>query len=351
MNSRKPFPAKPIRTAIAGQALAVLALTVVHGTCEAQIFGPLPPTEPLQRTPAAGATAPAGGVDASAQLVDARPAFTWRHGGLYPFFPRPAAPTHFAVCLYDPAVAPPCTQASATWLEPVGAIPSIPSPPITGGRPGEYDYTFRPSADVPAALLDRSVRWSVGACTSTTCSFSPTRDLWLSTRNVFPERLLLRESSGNILRLADRVRNRGTTDTHLFYAQLDFWNVLMTNGRTCQRDVNDAQVAVTDLVITNTGDLVAVSQLPRDMATGRRIPPAAGVQAIHRPGTWKSPSFGDPRANVAAGQLREFAFPNVYTPLPAPRAYAARAIEDVARVVREWNESDNARAECHVIQE
>lgn len=342
-------------------SLGLLMLLASTESAHAQLWGSLPPTAPILRLPN-GATIAAGQLGESVDpdrdrlLLDARPTLFWRHGSFSLTWPRPATPTHFAVCVYDPAVTLACAVPTATWTIPVGTIPSTPASPYTGGQINQYDYTFTAPSDLSDTLRDKTVRWAVGACvlgTSSICTFSAPRDLWLSTRNLVSRKVLLDDSRGHTLVVNHRVQNKGTTDSGAFVTETHLWNVLMTQGEACQRDPNHSQVAANDVVITRTGDLVAVSSLPLD-SSGRRIAPAAGIQAIYRPGSWATSPIFEFVPNVPAAPVAYTFGPRTGSSpgsIPVPAAYAARVVLDTGRAVREFNESDNVGTECHVVHD
>jgi hypothetical protein len=332
---------------LAGRALAALPQFSLN----------MPPTAPILRSPAAGATI-------EVNYNDAIPTFVWRHGGLYYGYPRPAAPTHFAICMYDVAMPVTCSWATSSWQAAVGSIPSVPASPISGGTPGQYDYTYQLPTAVSSTLLDRQVRWSVGACvvgSTVTCTFSTPADLWLSTKNIVGKSISTSSSVGRNLYFEGTVENPGTTSIDgPVKTVVDIYNTLMTAGETCLKDPNDAMVQPTDQVITATGRIVSVSALTVN-AQGMRVPPSEGVAGIYRAALWHSPSFlaisgtipgrgWNPRDPTAPGSASVFAFAlQVSSNQPVPAAYTAVMQPDYFNDKREYNESDNNKAQCHVI--
>jgi hypothetical protein len=308
----------------------------------------LPPTAPVLRSPAAGATV-------EVNFSDARPTFVWRHGGLYFGYPRPATPTHFAICIYAAANPITCSWSLSAWQPAVGSVPSVP----TGIQSGQFDYTYQLPTAVSSSLLDTPLRWSVGACvvasTGATCTFSAPADLWLSTKNLrgdsSSEGISASSSRGRNLWFEGNVTNTGTTQiASVFGTQFDLFNTLMTSGETCVTDPNDPSVMATDQVITTHGHYVTVSTLALD-GRGRRLPPSDGVAAVLRPGSWHYGPWGSVYGDLPAGATRTiFSFGvTAPSPLPVPSAYTVVMIPDVGNSVREFNENDNAKAQCHVI--
>lgn len=329
---------------VAEQATAVLPGIVLY----------LPPVAPILRTPGAGQTI-------ETNYNDARPTLVWRHGALYFGYPRPMSPTHFAVCIFGAAAPITCTYAASAWTPAVGSIPSVPSGSQLSGIPGEYEYTFQLPTAVPATLLDKPIRWSVGACvvpasgTPPACTFALPVDLWLSTKNFVPDSVSASSSRARNLYFEATAKNTGTSEiAGPYLTEMTVYNTLMTAGELCLKDPNDAVVKPTDQVMTSRGRFVTVSTLAID-AQGRRVAPADGVAAIYRPTAWHGPYFGllppPGAATVPAGAQRTVAALAIQAPntLPIPSAYTVLMTLDIGNAVHEFDETDNAKAQCHVI--
>lgn len=345
--------ARPARS-VCKRAAALLLIAMIAGSRPAMAVTPgivlyLPPTAPLLRSPTAGATT-------ETDYNDARPTFVWRQGGgVYFGYPRPAAPTHFAVCIYDAAVTTTCTYATSAWQPSVGSIPAVPTGSFIDGTAGQYEYTFKLPTAVGPALLDKAIRWSVGACVvasgAGTCTFAPPVDLWLSTKNIVGDSISTSSSNGRNLYFEGIAKNTGTTSIAApIKTVVEIYNTLMTPGQLCLKDPNSELVQPTDQVVTTIGRRVTVSTLSLD-SQNRRVPPADGVAAIYRPTMWHSPSFLAQGNGIPPGASRSiFAFNlQVANTQPVPAAYTAIMQPDYFNDVREPNENDNAKAQCHVI--
>lgn len=313
----------------------------------------LPPIAPALRSPAAGQTI-------ETNFGDPRPTLIWRQGATYFGYPRPMTPTHFAICMLPAAAPITCTYAASAWKPAVGEIPSVPSGSVIGGTAGQYEYTFQVPSGLGTALLDKQIRWSVGACVvpgsgTPICTFATPTDLWLSTKNFVPVSVSASSSRERNLHLEADARNTGTSDIPgPYFTEMTIYNTLMTAGQLCLKDPNDAAAIASDQVLTATGRLVTVSALELD-AQQRRIPPSDGIVAIYRPTAWRSPYFGllpmPGAATVPAGAQRTVATLAIQAPtgLPVPSAYTVLMALDAGGVVHEFDETDNVKAQCHVI--
>ena len=279
-------------------------------------------------------------------------------------------PTHFAVCMFDAAAPITCTYAASAWKPAVGGVPSVPSGSVIYGTAGQYEYTFQLPSAVSSSLLDKQIRWSVGACvvaaspTPPTCTFATPVDLWLSTKNIIGDSISTSSSVGRNLYFEGLVRNPGTTPiAGPVYTTINIYNTLMTDGELCLQDPNDTMVKLTDQVVTYAGRLITVSTLPLD-GQGKRVAPVDGVSGIYRPTAWRLPSVSSflavsgtipalhvrPDGMTVPGLATVFAF-TIQAPAsqPVPAAYTAVMTPDYFNDVREWNETDNPKAQCHVI--
>ncbi|HET9475612.1 MAG TPA: hypothetical protein VFO82_17055, partial [Steroidobacteraceae bacterium] len=236
-------------------------------------------------------TPPALRPDAPTQLLPngaanaAIPTLRWQQGAVYALQPQPPAAQFFRICIYDPAAAQTCGTPAAQWF--YGASdPLLHRIAVTRPfNPSPIVSTFAYSLRMPpnAVPLDRRLTWNVGACSSqalTSCSYSRSTALYLSTRNVVA--VNINEIPGNArISVTPIVRNAGTTATGVFSVHLRIARALYDASGTCATSIDSEGVESGDVAVTADGEEIVLqsSEVPGTVGIYRR------TQALEYDGT------------------------------------------------------------------
>jgi hypothetical protein len=262
---------------------------------------------------------------------------------------KPAA-THFIVCVRAGASAPPCSLATADFRETIAA----PSAALTqsGAR-----FTFMPSRSLADSMLNDPLRFTVGSCSAMverSCTYTSV-DTWYLTFNPSSDGIGQNLSSttsnwkfnANALNDADSPAPR-------FTGRVELFEVLHMGmpGRTCLQKPDDPSVADDPslVVIDKFGGHTPMPMVKRESGvyTG---PPVAGIFRLGSFTTSKSyVTDNDPA--VAARAQRSTAVKVVDFPIPinplVQRTFVVIHSIDTPNAIHEFNENDNAIAQCKV---
>jgi hypothetical protein len=292
-------------------------------------------------------------IDTDFQWVQARSA-----GALSPY------PTHFAFCLLDAAAPLPCSWTGATYtmlssggngLSPPGPVPTLPGQP----QSIDYQFYFNPPSNLPDALLDKSLKWTVGACASNPmtgamqCGFAAAKDAYFVARNITAANADMGNSTATQLNVEARATTSGRTTNASgpFDVTVHAWEVvrgLAPNGAPiCRVDVNHADFrdippnVIHYAFFANRREVRIV-----DLPPGGGGRDGTGVIAIYRTGGFydlHAGSYGGLAGDVTSARGVLVANFNVNT---ATRAFVATAHLDQGNTLIEFDETDNVNSRC-----
>lgn len=313
---------------------------------QAQMYRPLPQPIPipLPANPSApGLGAPQEGTHL-ATPANTRPTFTWTQGGITVAQPQPPEASYFVICLNTGTT--PCAW-PGTWNAAATAIPRTEFVTWTGIRTGRYSYTFVPPAGLAANLIDRELKWNVGACrtqANNTCTFGTAKTVWFSTKDLRADNISDAHGSNGEDGFLDWdlvVRNEGSTASGAFGAGMVYVEVYSAGGN-CLTDRNAAMVSPTDYAYLANGTYVQVQELAANatiVAIGRETPLWLVAPRFMHSGL-------NPGTSAVVGSIADsFEWESGET----QRAYIAIAEVDYAGAIREFDENDNKRVECSVV--
>jgi hypothetical protein len=273
-------------------------------------------------------------------------------------------PTHFAFCLLDAAAPLSCSWTGATYtmlssggngLSPPGIVPAQPGQP----QSIDYQFYFNPPSNLPDALLDKPLKWTVGACASNPmtgamqCGFAAAKDAYFVARNIKAANADLGNSTATVLNVEARATTPGitTNDSGPFDVAVHTWEVmrgLAPNGAPiCRVDVNHADFRdvppnVFHYAFFANKREVLIANLPAG-AGGRD---GTGVIAIYRTGSFydlRIGSWAGLAGNITSARGVLVANFNVNT---AGRAFVATTHLDQGNTLIEFDETDNVNSRC-----
>jgi len=317
----------------------------------AQRFVPPRPVAPALVSPAGGATMRGEAGSATAFQVK------FNHWQILNA-PQQPMPTHFVVCLKPASQAANCGFAPADFVG-VGSLPQ-PTRLFNGLVHSGYQYTLSLPAigtTINDGLLDVDLTLSVGACSSAAaiaCNFSPESALFLSARDLKPGNV-----SDGFSTMANAVfdhefDNLGSTaipDMPLVVIQVIEWQAQLNANEQCRTDLNHADFIDNPNAILFTDDGTGrwIVDLPKK--SGKRVVTGT-VVGIH---LWNggagvfadSLPFGRTLNPGGTGSVQKIvSVPNAQR----PRGYINVTWTDQTGVVREFDETNNSRAECSVVR-
>ena len=327
------------RARAAVRLMGALAMTLAAHAQVAPLIPP--PLAPVDLSPAAG--------DYQGRTGHATPVtMGWTQAFPTGMTLNPLA-THFVVCLdaYAGASAPACTVASADWTEAISAPSGLLA--RTGNR-----FTLTPGRFIEDTELDTGMRLTVGACSqrvTRSCRFTGV-DLYYSSRNIVADGASENGLSTNSTWIFDmRATNPGDGWVAGFDGTLQLFEVLSTgtDGRDCRRDVDLSDVAhdPTLIVIAKDGSMKPIQMVTR---VGGRYsgPPVAGIFRVGNFSDSRSFTTGNPSLGPNVVSSRGVAvvdFP-ITAGIVQQRTFVALELLDTGNAVREFNETDNAIAQC-----
>jgi len=332
------------RAHVLGPAIAALGSL---WACAAQAqYRPPPqpiPIPQLLNPLAPGLGAPQEGTHAATPATT-RPTFTWTQGGMTVAQPPAPEANYFVVCLTTGTTA--CAW-PGTWNAAATAIPRTEIVTWTGVRTGRYNYTFLAPGNLPANLIDRELKWNVGACRSqanSSCTFGTAKTVWFSTKDLRADNISDAHGSNGDLGFLDWdlvVRNEGSTASGPFGAGMVYVEVYSAGGN-CLTDRNAAVVSPSDYAYLTNGTYVEVADLAANAAIVA-IGPSTPFWLIAP--RWMHPGL-DPGASAVVGSINEsFDWKAGETQV----AFVAIAEVDYSGTLREFDENDNKRVECSVV--
>jgi hypothetical protein len=337
---------------------ATLALTLISGVALAQIGTPRAPRNLLP------ANLTQQGYISNNTTIDTD--FLWV-GSPFGLNASPA-PTHFALCIYDAAttLTPPCSWTGASWTMPAGggmglATPVPVPPPSPWIQSVDLQYRFNPPSNLSDLLLDRPLKWTVGACVANAmgpsgmyCGFAPAKDAYFVARNVKASNADMDNSTAAMLNVESRVTSPGsrTSNSGPFEVNAHVWQVLRgtaANGAPiCRTDVNAADVrdvppnVIHYVFFTNRREMY-LADLPV-MMNGQRD--GTGVIAIYRAGMpydMFTASVSDFPGGIASSRgVLNHNFPQTTT----DKAFVATTHVDQSNTMVEFDETDNVYSRC-----
>ncbi len=316
----------------------------------AQVITLPKPFPPAVVTPASGATL-RGEASARTSLQ-----VTWNHWQVL-HTPQQPMPTHFVVCLRPASQMANCSFAPADFV-PVGSFQ--PTRLFSGLVHAGYQYTLSlPLAGmtISDALLDIDLNLSVGACRgpgASTCSFSASSAVFLSARDLRAVNVSSVHTSANAV-YQHKFKNEGSTDIPgvpniPIKVAVNEWQALLNANNQCLLDVNhrDVRLDPNVIVFVVTGDGYWMPDYQRLLAQGATLPKVVGMHRWTGGGNVPGAvlSFGLSLPHSRTGQV-DFSF--VLPQALRPRGYITYTYVDSTNVVREFDESNNRRAECDVV--
>jgi len=328
---------------------AFLALaSLVSSATFAQIVLPKP-AAPVVVSPAVGATLLGSAMGATSLQLQ------WNQWGVISS-PQQPLPTFFVVCLK------PASQANCTFVasefQPVGSVPSTRL--YNGLTLAGYQYTLAlPLAGAPIsdALLDVDLTLSVGACRgggASACSFSAPRALFLSARDLKPGNVSDGRSNATDAVYEHEFENLGTTaipDTPLMKVKVIEWEALLNSSSQCRLDYNAADLIDNPnaILFMSDGSGRWIVDFPKK---GKKREVTGTVVGIH---LWNGGfnivsdvlPFGMTLMPGRTGSVTE-SIP--VSAMQRPRGYINVTWVDDTNVVREFDETNNSRAECNVVR-
>ncbi len=273
-----------------------------------------------------------------------RPTFTWTQGGMTVAQPQAPEANYFVICLNTGTT--PCAW-PGTWNAAATAIPRTEIVTWTGIRTGRYNYSFVPPANLAANLIDRELKWNVGACRSqanNSCTFGTAKTIWFSTKDLRADNLSDAHGSNGEDGFLDWdlvVRNEGTTASGAFGAGMAYVEVYSVGGN-CLTDRNAAMVKPSDYAYLTNGTYVEVEDLAANAAIVA-IGPQTPLWLIAP--RWMHPGLA-PGTSAVVGSIAE---PFDWNAGETQVAFVAIAEVDYADAIREYDENDNKRVECSVV--
>ena len=318
-----------------GTLLASLLASLIAARAFAQVI-PWPPPPALPSAPT--------NLSPSAATTASTPAtLRWRQGGFFALQPQPPVAQFFRVCVYDTAAQQSCGTPAAQWfyaandplLHRTPVIPPFNPPPIVS----THAYRFQLPSN--AVALDRALTWNVGACSSqslASCSYSAAAALHLSTKNIVA--VNIDEDLGTARITATPVlRNAGTTASGMFDVHLQILPAFYDPSGTCATSVNAEGVEPGDFAVLANGERIELQS--------EDVPGAVGIYR-QRDGFLYS---GETRLSVAAGAMaRGGTVDQSLAGESLPGAFLVTMyIDPPPEAIVEYDETDNRRAECHVV--
>jgi hypothetical protein len=283
--------------------------------------------------------------------------FVWRQYGLFSMPGQPPLPSLFVICLKPASDTTPCAWPLTTTAGTYTATAGSTNTGIFYGAnftPLGYQHAL-PVISVPDGVVDVQAKWIVGACraaATSACTFAQPQQIWISTKDLKAENTTRQITSAGIT-VTTFGSYAGASNSGAFRARVTMWEVLTDASWNCRKDANAADV-INDpsvLAIFNDGRIEWLSQLPRPggvidttnlvgMHRYGVMPPPPGTSVNVTPGlsptTLPVPLIRDFFVAVAASQR--------------PKGFASVAELDTNNTVREFNEKNNARAECYVLK-
>jgi hypothetical protein len=335
----------PMRLVMSAMTLfGLLGPPAVH----AQIVLPKP-AAPVLVAPASGATLPGQASGATHLQVQ------WNQWGVISS-PQQPLPTFFVVCL-KPASQASCNFAASDF-QPVGSVSSTRL--FNGLTLSGYQYTLAlPVAGAPIsdALLDVDLTLSVGACRgagASACSFSAPRPIFLSARDLKPGNVSDGSSNATHAVYEHEFENLGTTaipDTPLMMVKVIEWEALLNSSAQCRLDFNAADLVDNPnaLLFMEDGSGRWIVDFPKK---GKKRDVTGTVVGIH---LWNGGfnivsdvlPFGMSLMPGRAGSVTKSI---AVSAMQRPRGYINVTWVDDTSVVREFDETNNSRAECNVVR-
>jgi hypothetical protein len=172
----------------------------------------------------------------------------------------------------------------------------------------------------------------------TSCTFSAPATLQLSTRNILVPNIAEIIRAARIT-MTPEVENSGTTDSGEFEANVWIVRAILDPSETCASSINSENVMPGDIAVTKSGEEFVVES--EDLT---------GVVGIYRPPYDFEFQGTDRIFNVPAGTTIQGAtVDQALNVADLPAAYLLMVQTDVGDSVSEFDETDNARVECHVV--
>jgi hypothetical protein len=266
----------------------------------------------------------------------------WQQGGLYATQPQPPAAEYFRVCVDTPDAAPTCDAPllHCTFAAADAAIHRTPvASPWGVVIPSRYAYWFELPSQ--SSLLDRSLRWTVAACatqSASSCNYAAATPLLLSTRNLKAENLEETITS-QYFEVTAILSNTGTSASGTFKLQVGVLEALLDAGGTCATSLGSDAVEPGDIAVTRSGQFIRLQSTD--------IP---GTVGVFRESTYQI-LLGETQTMTLSAGTTTSATPRAtdYSLVQLPVALIVTMMADDDSEVAEYDETDNARAECHVV--
>ncbi|MEZ5512527.1 MAG: hypothetical protein R3F58_01490 [Steroidobacteraceae bacterium] len=280
----------------------------------------------------------------------------WSHPSIRNLFvPVWVRANYFLVCFEADvgASTPRCTVGNADWTESMAS-------PSAALQTTYQRAVFEPGRFLGSLEIDRPMRISVAACRSLNdlaCSYASITTYYSSLNAIAVGAGDAPQSTDNHWVIDVRARNSGTSPLPAFNGRVTYFEALGVGspGRTCRIDIDAADVRNDPNVFmfAENGTALSMVDLPRD-ASGTYVgPPPIGM--------WRNGTTADARdfrtsnnPSIAAVSspgmqtttvgVATVTFPVAVNNLMSTYIVVSRLDSD--NQMREFNEADNARAQC-----